>query len=462
MIPTKQKLKLDLLGKYSVNIPRYTSYPTAPEWSDNFSKEELLKEIEEGNKKLTPISLYFHLPFCESHCYFCACNVVISKNKEIVIPYLNYLKKEISLISKFLKKGRIVEQIHLGGGTPTYFAPSELTSLFNEIEGTFNISRNCEISAEIDPRVTTYDHLETLSNLGFNRLSMGIQDFDFSVQEAINRVQTFEDTRDLMWHAREFGFQSINVDLVYGLPHQNKNSFSKTIDLVLELEPDRIALFHYAHLPQLLAHQAKYITDSLLPTSTEKIEIFNHAVEILTDCGYVFIGLDHFASPSDELTLARKNKTLHRNFQGYTTKAGCDLFGFGITGISSTQNAYWQNIKKLNPYYEAMDKNNLPFFRGILLNKDDIIRKEIIMKLLCHGEVTTSEIEEKYNIIFESYFSDGLEKLEELIKDGIVIYSNQCIAVTDIGQFFLRNIASVFDYYLQIKNGEQRVYSKTI
>ncbi|MBI3590289.1 MAG: oxygen-independent coproporphyrinogen III oxidase [Candidatus Melainabacteria bacterium] len=451
----------DLLEKYSVSIPRYTSYPTVPEWTEEFTKEDFFSANDKANKNKSPISLYFHLPFCESQCYFCACNIVISKKRDIVNPYLLHIKKEIKNLSNFINKIRKVEQIHLGGGTPTYFNPDELKDFFSTIRENYNISKNCEIGVEVDPRVTTLDHLKTLSDLGFNRLSMGVQDFDPNVQVSVNRIQPYEDTKNLFNHARELGFESINVDLIYGLPYQTKESFSKTIDLVIKLNPDRIALFHYAHLPQLINHQAKHISSESLPSSDVKIKIFQHAVQSLTDNNYVFIGLDHFAKPDDELTQARKNKTLHRNFQGYTTKAQCDLYGFGITAISSIQNTFSQNLKKLNPYYDKIDLNELSIYRGFVLNKDDLLREEVIMKILCHGVIIKTEIEEKYNIDFGSYFSFELDKLKEFERDGLVCLDNN-IEVTDTGQFFLRNIAGIFDFYLQRKNGKQKIYSKSI
>lgn len=460
-LPNKDMVHLStqLLEKYSVTIPRYTSYPTVPEWIEGFTKEDLISANDIANKKKTPISLYFHLPFCESHCYFCACNVIISKKKEIRNSYLDHIKKEIQNLSKLISNSRNVEQIHFGGGTPTYFSPYELEKFYNVIKESFNLAKGCEIGIEIDPRVTTSEHLKVLSRLGFNRLSMGIQDFDLNVQQAINRIQPYKETKEIFALAREYGFNSINVDLIYGLPFQTKDSFSSTINLILQLNPERIALFHYAHLPQLLNHQAKYINEQALPTSNTKIEIFQHAVKELTESSYTFIGLDHFAKPSDELAKARINKTLHRNFQGYTTRASCDLYGFGITAISSVQNSYFQNIKKLNQYYETIDSNEYPLLRGIILNKDDLMRKEIIMKILCHGAVDKKEIEEKYNINFDSYFSFELERLRELEKDGLILSPQ--IEVTKTGQFFLRNIASVFDLYLQKKTGK-RIYSKTV
>lgn len=461
LIKTRQ-LNSELLQKYSLSIPRYTSYPTTLEWTSNFTKENFLNANAAGNLFCTPVSLYFHLPFCESHCYFCACNVVISKKNEIVAPYLEHLIKEIQLQSKLIDKERVVEQIHFGGGTPTYFSPGELRILFKEIKSNFNFSKNCEISIEIDPRVTTYEHMETLVSLGFNRISMGIQDFDFRVQEAVNRVQPYEETRELVWYAREFGFQSINVDLIYGLPFQTKYTFASTIDLVLDLDPERIALFHYAHLPELLPHQAKYIPQESLPNSETKIDIFRYAVDVLTNSGYEFIGLDHFAKPQDELELARKEKTLHRNFQGYTTKAGSDLYGFGITAISNVQNTYVQNHKKLKTYYEKIDASEIPIFRGIVLNNDDILRKEIIMRILCHGVVPIPEIESKYNLDFKNYFALELNKLKELENDALVSVYSSKIEVTEIGRYFLRNIASVFDYYLNGKDEKHRIYSKTV
>ncbi len=452
----------DLLEKYSVSVPRYTSYPPAPEWSEDFKAEDFLCANDLANKNKTPVSLYFHLPFCESQCYFCACNVVISKKTSIVGPYLEQIKKEISSLGNLINKDRYVEQIHFGGGTPTYFNPDELKELFSTIRENFNISKSCEIGVEVDPRVTTFAHLETLSELGFNRLSMGIQDFDLKVQETINRIQPFEETKKIFEYSKALDFKSINVDLIYGLPFQTKESFQRTIDLIFKLDPDRIALFHYAHLPQLLNHQDKYIPENTLPSSFEKIEIFQCAVKTLTDNDYVFIGLDHFAKASDELAQAKKNKTLHRNFQGYTTKSGCDLYGLGITAISNVQNTFSQNIKKLNPYYETIDLNKMPLFRGFILNKDDLLRREIIMKILCHGIVIKSGIEEKHNINFDKYFSYELDRLAELESDGLICKDDMKIEVTPLGQFFLRNIACVFDYYLQRKDGKQKVYSKSI
>ncbi len=453
----------DLLEKYSVSVPRYTSYPPAPEWTEHFKSEDFLKANYLANEKKSPVSLYFHLPFCESQCYFCGCNVVISKKQSIAKPYLEHIKKEINNLGALVDKKRIVEQIHLGGGTPTFFRSDELKELFSSIKENFNVTKSCEAGVEIDPRVTTEEHLTTLSELGFNRLSMGIQDFDPKVQETINRIQPFSETKKKMDYARKLGFESINVDLIYGLPFQTKETFKKTIDLIFDLAPDRIALFHYAHLPQLLNHQDKYIPSNALPSSTEKISIFQYAVNALTENGYLFIGLDHFARPNDELALARKNKTLHRNFQGYTTKSECDLYGLGISAISNIQNIFFQNIKKLNPYYEAIESNKTTIFRGFILNEDDLLRRELIMKILCHGVIIKSEFEEKYNINFDKYFSYELARLKELEKDSLVTNPyNSIIEVTPVGQFFLRNIACIFDYYLQKKDGREKIYSKSV
>ena len=335
-----EDLTSDLLSRYSISVPRYTSYPTAPEWKDTFTKDDFLSAIKQGNKNKSPLSLYFHLPFCESQCYFCACNIVISKKRDVVEPYIKHIKKEILKTSKLIDKNRIVEQVHLGGGTPTYFTPEEMRDFFSTVKENFSFSKDLEAGVEVDPRVTSFEHLKVLSELGFNRMSMGIQDFDSKVQEAVNRVQPYEQTKALFDRARELGFSSINVDLIYGLPYQSEESFKTTIEQIITLNPDRIALFHYAHLPNMVPHQGKYIDSATLPASDEKIKIFCYALKTLTENGYVFIGLDHFAKPNDELAIARKNKTLHRNFQGYTTKSGCDLFGFGITSISNVQNTF--------------------------------------------------------------------------------------------------------------------------
>ena len=455
-------LSQELLQKYSVSIPRYTSYPTAPEWTEHFSIKDYLNVNKIANEMKTPISLYFHLPFCESQCYFCACNIVISKKKSVTNPYLEHIKKEIKTTGNLIDKNRKVEQIHMGGGTPTYFSPDELEDFYKTIKENFNVASGCEIGIEVDPRVTSYNHLQTLSKLGFNRLSMGIQDFDYKVQESINRIQPFEDTNRLFKIARDFDFNSINVDLIYGLPFQTKDGFAKTIDLIINLSPDRIALFHYAHLPQMIKHQFKYIPQNHLPSSDSKIEIFQYAVKALTKSGYSFIGLDHFAKPDDELAQARLNKTLHRNFQGYTTKAGCDLYGFGITAISNIQNTFSQNIKKLNLYYEKLNLSELPILKGIVLNNDDLIRKDIIMRILCHGFLIKSEIEKLYQIKFDDYFYSENEVLKKLQTDGLVKTSKNEVEITSTGQFFLRNIACTFDFYLQNKNGKQKIYSKSV
>lgn len=460
----KNDLSSELLEKYSVSVPRYTSYPTAPEWKESFTKEDFLTATKKGNENKSPISLYFHLPFCESQCYFCACNVVISKKRDVVDPYIDHLKKEIANTAKYIDKERVVEQVHLGGGTPTYFTPSELKDFFSSVSENFTFSKDLEAGVEVDPRVTTKEHLKALSALGFNRISMGIQDFDIKVQEAVNRVQPYEQTKKLFDDARELGFHSINVDLIYGLPYQTQESFSKTIDLIIKLNPDRIALFHYAHLPMMVPHQGKYIDSTVLPDSSEKIKIFQHALKQLNDNGYAFIGLDHFAKPDDELSVAKKNRTLHRNFQGYTTKAGCDLYGFGITSISSIQNTFSQNIKKVNPYYEKIEVSEIPVFRGFTLNNDDLLRREVIMKILCDGEVNKKDIEKKYNIDFNKYFLSEIENLKEFEDEGLVV-NDMNIIVTSLGQFFLRNIASTFDFYLQEakkKNEKGKIYSKSV
>lgn len=463
---TQIEVPSELLEKYSVSVPRYTSYPTAPEWKESFTKEDFLTANDLGNKNKSPISLYFHLPFCESQCYFCACNVVISKKRDVVEPYISHLKKEIINTSKHISKERIVEQIHLGGGTPTYFTPSELKDFFSTVQENFTFSKNLEAGVEVDPRVTTKEHLKTLFELGFNRISMGIQDFNEKVQESVNRVQPYEQTEKLFHDARELGFHSINVDLIYGLPYQTEESFSTTIDLIIKLNPDRIALFHYAHLPMMVPHQGKFIDSAALPDSFEKIKIFQLALKKLNDNGYIFIGLDHFAKPNDELSIAKKNRTLHRNFQGYTTKAGCDLYGFGITSISSIQNAFSQNIKKVNPYYEKIVEGDIPVFRGFTLNDDDLLRREVIMKILCDGEVNKKDIEEKYKINFDKYFVSEIANLKEFELEGLTLNpQSSVLSITPLGQFFLRNIASTFDFYLceaKKKMEKQKTYSKSV
>src|ERR1700758_124261 len=388
----------EFLEKYNRPGPRYTSYPTAPVWQDNFGPDDLEQFYATANAARTPVSLYMHLPFCESLCLFCACNVVITKDHSVAPPYLATLKREIEHISERVSASRPVVQFHWGGGTPTYLAPAEMEELFGFTAEKFSFAPDAEIGIEIDPRVTSAQHLETLRRLGFNRLSMGIQDFDPEVQRAVKRVQPLEMTAELIAHSRALGFESINVDLIYGLPYQTAGRFARTVDEVLALGPHRIALFSYAHVPWIRKQQGSLAAS--LPEGMEKFRIFCAAIEKFLQAGYQYIGMDHFARPSDELAVAQKRRTLHRNFQGYTTKAGADLYGMGVSAISAIGSTYGQNYRELPRYTEAIDRGGSATMRGYQLSEDDRLRRALITRLLCHAVIRKDEISEEFGIDF--------------------------------------------------------------
>ena len=451
----------EFLAKYNRPGPRYTSYPTAPVWDDKFHQADLEEFLRNAESAATPVSLYMHLPFCQSLCLFCACNVVIQKDKKAAIPYLESLKAEINHVSRSVSRQREVVQFHWGGGTPTYLSPAQLQDLFGYTRDRFSFAANAELGIEVDPRVTTHEHLATLRTLGFNRLSMGIQDFTPEVQKTINRIQPFELTRDLIVEARRLGFDSVNVDLIYGLPYQTAASFAETIDKVLELNPDRIAMFSYAHVPWLRKQQGAF--QGHLPEGMEKFHIFKTGVRKFTDAGYLYIGMDHFARPGDELAIAQTNRTLHRNFQGYTTKAGADLYGMGVSAISSIGEAYAQNDRALATYQSAVAERGLATMRGYRLNDDDLLRREVITRLLCHTVVRKREIETTFQIRFDEYFHAELAELRAMREDGLVLLSDDEIRVTPLGRIFIRNLAMPFDRYLREQKMDSRpLFSKTL
>jgi oxygen-independent coproporphyrinogen-3 oxidase len=437
----------EFLGKYNRPGPRYTSYPTAPVWNDAFGPDDLVKVHEEAERAKTPVSLYMHIPFCESLCLFCACNVVIEKNKAVSPPYLGILKREAERISRSVSKDRPVVQFHWGGGTPTYLTPPQIEDLFGFTREHFHFAADAEIGIEIDPRVTSREHLETLRKLGFNRLSMGIQDFHADVQKAIHRIQPFEMTRDLLFAARDLGFDSINVDLIYGLPHQTPDRFAHTVDQILELTPDRVALFSYAHVPWLKKQQGSFAAH--LPEGMEKFEIFRIGLLKFLEAGYLYIGMDHFAKPGDELALSQQNRTLHRNFQGYTTKAGADLYGMGITAISSFQSAYAQNHRDIPSWEKAVNVRGIATMRGYHLSNEDRLRRTVINRLLCHTVVIKNEISREFSIDFDKYFEEELRRLEPFRDDGLVLLDRGQIRATWLGRIFIRNLAMIFDPYLE-------------
>ena len=451
----------EFLAKYNRPGPRYTSYPTAPVWNDAFGPADLEKVHEEAELARTPVSLYMHIPFCESLCLFCACNVVIQKDKSVAPPYLDVLKQEMKRISRSVSKNRPVVQFHWGGGTPTYLTPEQIEDLFAFTKDHFHFDSDSEIGIEVDPRVTSRQHLETLRKLGFNRLSMGIQDFQAEVQEAIHRIQPYEMTRDLLFAARELGFDSINVDLIYGLPYQTADTFAHTVDQIIGLAPDRIALFSYAHVPWLKKQQGSFAAH--LPEGMQKFDIFRAGLLKFIEAGYLYIGMDHFAKENDELAVSQRNRTLHRNFQGYTTKAGADLYGMGITAISGIQETYAQNHRDLPSWEKSVQERGIATMRGYHLSQDDIIRREVISRLLCHNVIVKDEISEKFGIHFDEYFAPELEHLKAPQEDGLVVINDKEIRTAWLGRIFIRNLAMVFDPYLEKQQLAARpLFSKTL
>jgi len=450
-----------LLEKYNRPGPRYTSYPTAPVWKDDFGPDDFDEHSARADSRGTPVSIYMHLPFCESLCLFCACNVSIQKDKSVTIPYLAALKREIDHVAGMISRKRHAIQFHWGGGTPTYLTPAQMEDLFGYTRERFSFAPDAEIGIEVDPRVTSQAHLVTLRRLGFNRLSMGVQDFEPKVQETIHRVQPYEMTRDLIAAARDLGFQSISVDLIYGLPYQTAVTFARTIEQVLTIAPDRIAMFSYAHVPWLKKQQGSFATH--LPEGAEKFQIFRTGLEKFLDAGYLYIGMDHFAKPGDELAIAQQNRTLHRNFQGYTTKAGADLYGMGVSAISSIGEAYAQNRREVPAYQSAVGERGLATMRGYRLSTDDVIRRAVIGRLLCHTVIPKHEVEKEFAIRFDEYFESELARLEEPAADGLVSLTAGEIRVTPLGRIFIRNVAMVFDRYLHEQQMDQKpLFSKTL
>lgn len=455
------RISPEFLALYNRPGPRYTSYPTAPVWRDDFRLEDLDRAYEQAEVERTPVSLYMHLPFCESLCLFCACNVVITKDHSVTPSYLTTLKREIEHVSQRVSRSRRVVQFHWGGGTPTYLTPAEMEDLFGFTTEKFSFAPDAEIGIEVDPRVTSPQHLETLRRLGFNRLSMGIQDFDPEVQRAVKRVQPLEMTAELIARSRALGFESINVDLIYGLPYQTADRFARTVDEVLALGPDRIALFSYAHVPWIRKQQGSLAAS--LPEGMEKFRIFCAAIEKFLHAGYQYIGMDHFAKPDDELAVAQGQRTLHRNFQGYTTKAGADLYGMGVSAISAIGCTYAQNYRELTRYTEAVERRGTATMRGYRLSEDDRLRRALITRLLCHAVICRSEISREFGIDFDDYFAPELTRLHPFLEDRLIELDSDEIRVTFLGRIFIRNLAMIFDPYLEKQHlTEQPLFSKTL
>jgi oxygen-independent coproporphyrinogen-3 oxidase len=451
---------VDLLAKYNIAGPRYTSYPTAPEWKGDFGPTDLAETLGTSNAASRPLSLYMHLPFCHALCLFCGCNVVIQKNRSHAQPYLERLKWEIDAMAQHVDSERQIVQFHWGGGTPTYMSPEQLEDLFLFTKQRFRFAPDAEIGVEVDPRVTTEDHVNTLRSLGFNRISMGVQDFNPVVQKTVHRVQPYEMTKMLVDLCRAAGFDSINVDLIYGLPHQTEGSFAETVDLMIGINPDRIAMFSYAHVPWLKKQQGSFAKH--IPDGSDKFKIFRSGVEHFTAAGYDYIGFDHFARPNDELCVAQRQRTLHRNFQGYTTKAGADVLGLGVSSISGIDRVYAQNFRDLETYSSAIDQKHLATMRGMRLTDDDVIRRGVIGKILCHCLLRKSEIESEFNLKFDDYFAEEQPRLRELAADGLLGLEDDVIRVTLLGRIFIRVIGMAFDKYLRQEKGSKPLFSKTL
>ncbi|HEY0460220.1 MAG TPA: oxygen-independent coproporphyrinogen III oxidase [Pyrinomonadaceae bacterium] len=456
-------LDVDILKKFNQPGPRYTSYPTAPVFSDKFTPEDYKREIIETNAEAAPtdLSLYFHFPFCDTLCYFCGCNMMVTQKREHIAEYNDYLKREIDLLVPMISGKRKVEQMHWGGGTPTYLTPAEIRDIGFYIKERFDFTDETEASVEIDPRGLTREHMEALRDVGFNRTSFGVQDFNPKVQEAVNRIQSEELTRQTVEWARELDFQSINLDLIYGLPHQTLESFAETVEKIIDISPDRIAVFNYAHVPWLKKHQVMINAEDL-PSADERLQILKMTIEKLMGAGYEYIGMDHFAKPTDELAIAQKNGTLYRNFQGYSTKAGCDVYAFGLSAISQFQNIYAQNIKRLPDYYKRINEAEAATLVGYRMTEDDHIRKETINQLMCNLEIDKRGLEAKFGIDFEDYFSSDIPKLAVFVEDRLLENTADKIKVTGSGILVIRNIAMCFDAYLEKMMKEKPVFSKTV
>ncbi len=456
-------IDLSLLKRYNQPGPRYTSYPTAPLFTKDFGPKEFEAEIRRTNspENTRDISLYFHIPFCDTLCYFCGCTMMVTHERPKIAEYLRVLKKEIEKIAAQVNPHRKASQLHWGGGTPTYLNPDEILDFGFSIQKKFLYDSKIEASCEIDPRGLTREHLQALKDVGFNRLSMGVQDFNETVQKAVNRIQPESITRQVVDWSRELDFKSINLDLIYGLPFQTLSGFEKTIDQIIKISPDRLAVFNYAHVPWLKKHMS-LIQEKDLPSPDQKLEILKMTIEKLCAAGYEYIGMDHFAKPEDELAIAQKNKTLYRNFQGYSTKAGSDVYALGMSGISQFQEIYAQNAKTLPDYYRAIEAGHLATQVGYRLNRDDQIRRKVITQLMCHFELEESLLEEEFKIVFEEYFADSLKKLEGFIQEGLLVRENRRWKVKDLGKLFIRNIAMVFDAYLETMKKEKPVFSKTV
>ncbi|MFC1750426.1 oxygen-independent coproporphyrinogen III oxidase [Pseudomonadota bacterium] len=452
---------LDLIKRHDKSGPRYTSYPTAVQFHEKLDENEYRRIAKQTNDAKQPLSLYFHIPFCDTVCFYCACNKIATKDRSKAQPYLDRVYKELAMQAELFDSSRMVDQLHWGGGTPTFISHDQMRELMAETRKHFKLHDDDagEYSIEIDPREATDETVKVLRELGFNRMSLGVQDFDSKVQKAVNRIQTEAETMATLDSARKEGFKSISIDLIYGLPFQSVEGFGKTLDRVLAVDPDRMSVFNYAHLPTMFPPQRR-INEEYLPSAAEKLDILQMTNERLKAAGYVYIGMDHFAKPDDELAVAQREGHLYRNFQGYSTHAGCDLIGVGVTSIGKVGNSYSQNVRTMDEYTAAIDAGHLPVFRGVELTDDDLLRREVITELMCNFDLVKSRIAEKYSINFDEYFKTEQADIAQLQEDGLITVSDGHIEVMPAGRFLIRNICMVFDKYLR-QSKEQR-FSKVI
>ncbi len=455
------KFSTELLHKYCKAGPRYTSFPTAPYFHEGFGPKQWEEELRASQDKGRDISLYAHIPFCDTLCYYCGCNMIATKDYAKAEAYLGDLFREIDQVAALVNPQRKVRQLHWGGGTPTYLRPDDLRRLYDYLAGKFHIASDAEIGCEMDPRELTREHIKALRDSGFNRVSLGVQDLDDKVQHAVNRVQPEALIREVYDWIRDAGFYSINFDLMVGLPHQTVSSFEQTLDKVIAMAPDRFAVFNYAHVPWMKKHQ-KLIQEETLPQLEHRLALQKLVLEKLTAAGYVYIGMDHFARPDDELVKAQRGKTLYRNFQGYTTHKDCDILAFGASAISQTEDVYAQNVKVLSQYREMTLAGKLPIERGLRITQEDKLRRDAITRIMCDLELDKASFGQTWNIDFDAHFSDVLKDLEDMQADGLVVLETGKVRVTETGRVFLRNIAMAFDNYLREQTINRPMYSKTV
>lgn len=443
---------LDLIKRYDLSGPRYTSYPTALQFDPDLTAEQLVSTGSETADINAPLSLYMHIPFCAHVCYYCACNKVITRNRKKAQPYLDTLYKEMAQLGLWYSNDRVVNQLHWGGGTPTFISDEQMRELMAHTAQHFHLRTDDkgDYSIEIDPREVTLDSISVLREIGFNRISLGVQDIQPKVQEAVNRIQSTEETRALLERARTEGFRSLNMDLIYGLPYQTERSFNDTLAAVIEMSPDRLSIFNYAHMPDRFRSQ-KHIAADTLPSPEEKLAILQNTIQTLLNAGYVYIGMDHFAKPDDELALAQQNGQLHRNFQGYTTHADCDLVAMGVSAISQIGSVYYQNEHDMAAYSKAVENQTHALKRGVCLTQDDIIRREVIKQLICHFELNIQQIEQLFDLRFNEYFALEQTELQMFATDGLIDLSKNHIKVTAKGRLLIRRICMAFDIYIPKK-----------